>query len=98
MAADLKIATLKIAARHLSAYLAESERTGPDLADMRRQAVEFAHADARWGDLRSALSRLEVVEVIEGGLDDVLAHEREEWRRELAARGAVEPPGAPAHR
>jgi sulfide:quinone oxidoreductase len=91
-------ADLKVAARHLSAYLAASERTEPDLAALRRQAVEFAHADARWGDLHSALSWLEVVEVIDGELDDALTRRRDEWQRELAGRGAYEAPGAPAHR
>ena len=89
---------LKIAARHLSAYLAESERSAPDLAGLRRQAVEFAHSDARWGDLRSALSWLEVVEVLEDGLDDTLTRERNQWQRELAVQSATESPGAPVHR
>jgi hypothetical protein len=91
-------ADLKIAARHLSAYLAEGEHRAPDLADLRRQAVEFAHADARWGDLHSALSWLEVVEVLEDGLDDALTREREAWQAELVARGGSESPGAPVHR
>ena len=60
--------------------------------------MEFAHSDARWGDLRSALSWLEVVEVLEDGLDDALTRERDEWQRELAVRSATESPGAPVHR
>jgi sulfide:quinone oxidoreductase len=83
-------ADLKIAARHLSAYLAQSHRDEADLTDLRRQAVEFAHADARWGDFASALSWLEIVETIDGQLDEALAHRREEWRREqLAAEAAT---------
>jgi hypothetical protein len=87
---------LKIAARHLSAYLAGAERSTPDTAGLRRQALEFAHADARWGDLRSAVAWLEVVEAIDGELDDALRDERETWLRQLAAQSTPEAPGAPS--
>ena len=87
---------LKVAARHLSAYLARGEETPRDVPALSRQALEFAHADARWGDLRSAVAWLEVVEAIQGGLDDSLRHERQGWLRQLAAEPAPESPGAPS--
>ncbi len=75
-------APLKIAARHLTRYLAADP--GSDDEAHRRQAVEFARADARWGDVRSALAWLAVAERL-GGLDDDLRRERDAWAQELTS-------------
>jgi sulfide:quinone oxidoreductase len=81
-------APLKVAARHLSAYVASGDDPGGHEVGL-RQAVEFAHADARWGDFRSALEWLAVAERIGGALEPGLARERERWERELEGAGAA---------
>jgi hypothetical protein len=50
---------------------------------LRRQAIELARADARWGDTASALEWLAVAERIAGPLPDALRQERAAWRRQL---------------
>ena len=84
---------LKIAARYLSAYLATGAAVAPKEEALRRQAIEFAHADARWGDLASALWWLAVAERLGGELDESLQEQRAAWRRELGER-VVNPVGA----
>ena len=81
-------APLKVAAHHLSAYLATGAEPERDDAALRRQAIDFAQADARWGDLRSALEWLAVAERLGGDLDESLVSARETWRRELGATAA----------
>jgi sulfide:quinone oxidoreductase len=81
-------APLKIAARHLSSYLAAGAEAQQDDAALRRQAVEFAQTDARRGDMSSALEWLAVAERLGGELDETLIGQRESWQRELGATPA----------
>ena len=46
-------------------------------------AIDFAEADARAGDLRSALGWLDVIERLEGVLPEGFAQKREAWQRRL---------------
>jgi sulfide:quinone oxidoreductase len=81
-------APLKIAARHLSSYLAAGAEAQEDDVALRRHAVEFAQTDARWGDLGSALEWLAVAERLGGELDETLIGQRESLQRELGATPA----------
>ena len=81
-------APLKVAARHLSSYLAAGTEERQDDEALRRQAVEFAQTDARWGDLGSALEWLAVAERLGGDLGEALIGQRDEWQRELGATPA----------
>jgi sulfide:quinone oxidoreductase len=57
-----------------------------DRDEIRSMALEFARADAGWGDYRSALRWLDAVELIDGALAPELAWLREQWE---AARAGV---------
>ena len=74
--------SLKVAARHLSAYLGQSSH-GDD-AELRSQALDFGEADAKWGDLRSALQWFTMAERLGADLTGPLADRRDAWKRQLA--------------
>jgi sulfide:quinone oxidoreductase len=67
----------------------DAERAAADRREMRRLAVEMAEADARWGDLRSALRWLQTVEWLDGALPQGLATRRAQWRAELGQPSGV---------
>lgn len=73
--------------RHRTAPL---ERAARDRDEMRRLALEFAEADALWGDYESAQRWLRTLEWVDAGpaaaTDRVISNSefRERWKRELA--------------
>lgn len=90
----------KLAGRYLAPYLADRHqldpaaqelqdrvpvrKAGEEREEMRRLAIEFAEADALWGDYDSALRWLRTLEWIDGVLPAQHAELRERWERELA--------------
>lgn len=92
----------KLAGRYLAPYLADRHQLDPEAKElqdrhpvrhageereeMRRLAVEFAEADALWGDYESALRWLRTLEWIDGVLPTHHAELKERWEQELAAR------------
>lgn len=58
------------------------EQTGRDREQLRNLALTFARTDAQWGDHRSALRWLEVLEWLEGPLPPGLAELRARWERD----------------
>jgi sulfide:quinone oxidoreductase len=90
----------KLAGRYLAPYLADHHQIDPakqelhdrqpvasaakDREEMRRLAIQFAEADARWGDLESALRWLRTIEWVDGVLPIEHAQLRERWERELS--------------
>lgn len=91
----------KLAGRYLAPYLADRHqldpaarelrdrqpvrRAGEEREEMRRLAVEFAEADALWGDYQSALRWLKTLEWIDGVLPAQHAELKARWEQELAA-------------
>ena len=92
----------KLAGRYLAPYLADRHELDPsareledrhpvrhagkEREEMRRLAVEFAEADALWGDYESALRWLRTLEWIDGVLPAQQAELRARWELELATR------------
>lgn len=92
----------KLAGKYLAPYLADRHELDPEARElqdrhpvrqageereeMRRLAVEFAEADALWGDYESALRWLRTLEWIDGVLPEQQAELRSRWEQELAAR------------
>jgi sulfide:quinone oxidoreductase len=90
----------KLAGRYLAPYLADHHQLDPakrelhdrqpvakaaeDREEMRRLAIEFAEADAKWGDYASALRWLRTIEWVDGTLDIEHAELRKRWEQELA--------------
>lgn len=92
----------KLAGRYLAPYLADHHQLDPakrelhdrkpvtkaaeDREEMRRLAIEFAEADATWGDYESALRWLRTIEWVDGVLPIEHAELRTRWEQELAQR------------
>ena len=91
----------KLAGRYLAPFLADHHQLDPgkqelhdrhpvetaaqDRKEMRRLAIEFAEADARWGDCQSALRWLRTIEWVDGVLPIEHDELRRRWESELAA-------------
>ncbi|MBJ7332865.1 MAG: FAD-dependent oxidoreductase [Solirubrobacteraceae bacterium] len=91
----------KLAGRYLAPYLADHHQIDPakqelqdrkptrgaaeDREEVRRLAIDFAEADAAWGDYRSALRWLRTIEWVDGALPAKYAELERRWQEELVA-------------